>query len=147
MRLLRRLAPGLAFAFVAACTASIAPTPTPEPVGFPAPTASPSASAAPPIPAELSGEWTTEIDVDTWKLTLQAGGSYLVQLQRGAVSHRGAISVDGNTLDFFGGDPCSDRGSYDWSTDGETLTFGLIGEDGCPGRATVLDGHTYTRRD
>jgi hypothetical protein len=50
-------------------------------------------------------------------------------------------------MDFFGGDPCSDRGSYDWSTDGETLTFGLIGEDGCPGRATVLDGHTYTRRD
>lgn len=35
----------------------------------------------------------------------------------------------------FYGDPCSNRGSYDWST------------DRCPGRATVTDGHTYTRRD
>jgi hypothetical protein len=50
-------------------------------------------------------------------------------------------------LDFYGGDPCSGRGSYDWSTDGETLTFRLIGEDECPGRATVLDGYTYTRPD
>jgi hypothetical protein len=102
---------------------------------------------APPIPAELVGEWTTEIDGETWILTLQATGTYLVQIQRGAVSHDGAISVDGTTLNFFGGDPCSNRGSYDVSTEGETLTFRSIGDDRCPGRATVLDGHTYTRRD
>ena len=150
MRLLRRLAPGLVFTFAAACTASNASTPTPESVVSPSLTASPLASAAPPIPTQLVGEWTTDIDGDTWNLTLRAlraGGSYLIDIQRGAVSHHGAISVDGNTLDFFGGDPCSERGSYDWSTDGETLTFSSIGEDQCPGRATVLDGLTYTRRD
>lgn len=147
MRLLRRLAPGLAFAFGAACTASNASTPTPEPLGFPTPTASPSASAALPIPAELVGEWTTEIEGQTWIVTLQAAGAYLVQPQRGAGSHVGGISFDGNNLNFFGGDPCSNRGSYDWSTDGNTLTFRSIGGDECPGRATVLDGHTLTRRD
>ena len=147
MRLLRPLAPGLAFALGAACTASNAPTPTPEPLAFPSLTAGPSASAALPIPPELVGEWTTEIDGGTWNVTLQAAGAYLVQPQRGAGSHVGAISFDGNNLDFFGGDPCSNRGSYDWATDGETLTFRSIGEDQCPGRATVLDGHTLTRRE
>jgi hypothetical protein len=147
MRLLRRLTPGLVFAFAAACTASNAPTPTPEAVVSPSPTASPSTSAAPAIPDDLVGEWTTEIGVETWNLTLRASGSYLVDIQRGAVSHDGAISVDGNKLNFFGGDPCSERGSYDWSTEGGTLTFSVIGQDECPGRATVLDGLIYTRSD
>jgi hypothetical protein len=147
MRLLRRLAPGLAFAFGAACTASNVPTLTPEPVVLPSPTAISSASATIPIPAELVGEWITEIDGETWRVTLQATGAYLVQLEESTVTHDGAISSDGSTLDFFGGDPCSNRGSYEWSMDGETLTFRSIGEDRCPGRATVLDGHVYTRRN
>lgn len=80
-------------------------------------------------------------------LTLLEMGSYRVQ--RGAAHGFGsvALSADGMHLNFYGGDPCQERGSWQWSVEGDTLNFTSVGEDGCPGRTAVLDELTYTRRE
>ena len=106
------------------------------------PSAEPSEAAA--IPDELVGDWESQKGTDPVLLTLGANGYYRVK--RGVARGMGAMrAANATQLDFFGGDPCSDRGSYEWTLDGETLTFTPVGEDGCPGRAAVLDGLTYTR--
>jgi hypothetical protein len=118
----------------AASTPSVEPSPTP----------SAEASEAAPIPDELIGDWESRKGTDTVILTLQESGAYRVK--RGVARGMGAMSaVNARQLDFFGGDPCPYRGSYEWTIEGETLTFTPLGEDECPGRAAVLDGLTYTR--
>ena len=110
------------------------------------PTPSPEPSEAVPIPAELVGDWESQKGSDPVLLTLGANGYYSVK--RGVARGMGAMTAaNAGQLDFFGGDPCSDRGSYEWTLEGETLTFTPVGEDGCPGRAAVLKDLTYTRAD
>jgi hypothetical protein len=105
------------------------------------------ASEGPAIPAELVGEWDSQKGTDPVTLTLREGGSYIVM--RGVATGRGAVSAsaDGTQLDFFGGDPCSGRGSWEWSVEGDTLDFTPVGEDECPGRTAVLDELIYTRAE
>jgi hypothetical protein len=121
---------------------SAAPSPTSR-------TASPSAESSEDvaIPTQLLGEWESQKGTDPVVLTLRESGSYYVR--RGAAQGFGAVSASagGAQLDFFGGDPCQERGSYEWSIEGDALTFTPVGEEGCPGRAAVLDGLTYTRRE
>ena len=108
------------------------------------PTPSAEASEALPIPDELVGDWESRKGTDPVILTLEGNGDYRVK--RGVAQGMGAMSAaNARQLDFFGGDPCPDRGSYEWTIEGETLTFTPVGEDECPGRAAVLDGLTYTR--
>jgi hypothetical protein len=110
-------------------------------------TPSEEASEGPAIPVELVGEWESQKGSDPVTLTLRESGSYIVM--RGVATGRGAVSAsaDGTQLDFFGGDPCSERGSYQWSVEGDTLDFIPVGEDGCPGRTAVLDELIYTRAE
>jgi hypothetical protein len=112
-------------------------------------TSTPSAdkSDAAALPMELIGEWESQKGTDPVVLTLRESGSYHVR--RGVAQGFGAVSASagGAQLDFFGGDPCQERGSYEWSVQGDTLTFTPIGEDGCPGRTAVLDNLTYSRRE
>ena len=99
------------------------------------------------MPEELVGEWESQKGSDPVTLTLQESGSYVVM--RGVATGRGAVSAsaDGTQLDFFGGDPCSGRGSWEWSIEGATLDFTPVGEDECPGRTAVLDELIYTRAE
>jgi hypothetical protein len=109
----------------------------------PSPTPSAEASEAVPIPDEFVGDWESRKGTDPVILTLGGNGYYPVK--RGPAHGMGAMSVsNARQLDFFGGDPCPYRGSYEWTIEGETLTFTPVGEDECPGRAAVLDGLTYT---
>ncbi len=102
------------------------------------------ASERAPIPDELVGDWESQKGTDPVILTIQASGAYGVK--RGVARGMGAMAaVNDRQLDFFGGDPCPERGSYEWTIEGDTLTFTPVGEDECPGRAAVLDGLTYTR--
>jgi hypothetical protein len=121
---------------------SAAPSPTSQ---ARSPSAESSDEAA--IPNELLGEWESQKGTDPVVLTLRESGSYHVR--RGVAQGFGAVSASagGAQLDFFGGDPCQERGSYEWSIQGDTLTFTPVGDEGCPGRAAVLDGLTYTRRE
>jgi hypothetical protein len=119
---------------------------TPGASGVTAPHSTPSveASERAPIPDELVGDWESRKGTDPVILTLQESGAYRVK--RGLARGMGAMAaVSVRQLDFFGGDPCPERGSYEWTIEGDTLTFTPLGEDECPGRAAVLDGLTYTR--
>jgi len=110
----------------------------------PSPTPSAEASEAVPIPADLVGDWESQKGTDPVILTLRQNGSYSVK--RGVARGMGAMrAANATQLDFYGGDPCPERGSYEWTIEGETLTFTPVGEDECPGRAAILKGLTYTR--
>jgi hypothetical protein len=122
----------------AGCSAASTPS-----VGS-SPTPSAEASEAVAIPDELIGDWESRKGTDPVVLTLMESGAYRVK--RGLARGMGAMAaVNDRQLDFFGGDPCPERGSYEWTIEGDTLTFTAVGEDECPGRAAVLDGLTYTR--
>jgi len=135
---LTRLIPLLPLVASAGCSAASSPSR--------ALSATPSAEAseALPIPDELVGDWQSQKGTDPVILTIGENGYYRVK--RGPAHGMGAMSAaNARQVDFFGGDPCPYRGSYEWTIEGETLTFTPVGEDECPGRAAVLDGLTYTR--
>jgi hypothetical protein len=146
MRRLDRLTLVLLLLVTGACTTlstqSTAPSRTPADRS---PSAEASEGAA--IPEELVGEWASQKGSDPVTLTLGESGSYVVT--RGVATGRGAVTAlaDGSRLDFFGGDPCSGRGSYEWSIEGDALDFTPVGEDECPGRTAVLDELIYTRAE
>ena len=146
MHRFQRVAPVLLLLASGACGAVSTPSVAPSQA---TPTSSPSAAASEgvAIPAELVGEWESQKGTDPVTLTLQESGSYVVM--RGVATGRGAVtaSADGTQLDFFGGDPCSGRGSWEWSIEGDTLDFTPVGEDECPGRTAVLDELIYTRAE
>jgi len=131
----------LAAACSSASTQSVAPS-----LSSPASTPSATASETAAIPDELVGDWESRKGSDSVLLTIRDNGTYLV-LRVPAMGIGHMTAVDGTQLDFFGGDPCADRGSYEWSIEGETLTFIPVGEDECPGRAAVLDELPYARRE
>ena len=143
---LQRVAPVLLLLASGACSAVSTQglVPSQKPAAS-SPSAEASEGAA--IPAELLGEWDSQKGTDAVTLTLSESGSYVVR--RGVATGRGAVSAsaDGTQLEFFGGDPCSVRGSYEWSIEGDTLDFTPVGEDGCPGRTAVLDELIYTRAE
>jgi hypothetical protein len=135
---LTRVIPLLLLVASAGCSAANSPSQGSSP------TPSAEASDALPIPDELVGDWESRKGTDPVVLTLGGNGYYRVK--RGPAHGMGAMSAaNARQLDFFGGDPCPYRGSYEWTIEGETLTFTPLGEDACPGRAAVLDDLTYTR--
>jgi hypothetical protein len=116
---------------------------TPQTISTGLPSAEASEQA--PIPEELLGDWESQKGTDPVVLTFLESGQYRVR--RGYARGFGSMAADGKRLEFFGGDPCLDRGSYEWSIQEGTLTFIPVGRDQCPGRAAVLDGLVYTRSD
>jgi hypothetical protein len=146
MQRLHRVLPLILLFAGAACsstgTQSVAPS---EAATTSTPSVEP--SEGPALPQEVIGKWDSQKGSDPVTLTLQENGSYIVT--RGVATGRGAVSAsnDGAQLDFFGGDPCLGRGSWEWSIEGDTLDFTPIGEDECPGRTAVLDELIYTRAE
>ena len=96
-------------------------------------------------PAEMRGVWTLESSSgETLQLVLQ-GTSYQARVQGTPETGSGTISVDGDTIAFYGSDRCPDDpgGTYTWVIEDGTLTFTLVGQDAC-GRKGFLDGFSYT---
>jgi hypothetical protein len=125
----------------AATTIVTATTEAPATTAEPTTSTTAAADAAPP---ELEGTWRTDLgNSDRVALTLR-GTSY--QISRGGNSGTGDISVEGDTIVFSGSSLCDGVGTYQWSIEGEALTF-TAGDAGdpCGGRRPVLDGVTYTR--
>ena len=72
-------------------------------------TPSAEASERAPIPNELVGDWDSQKGTDPVILTIQESGAYRVK--RGLARGMGAMAAVGDRqLDFFGGDPCPERG-------------------------------------
>lgn len=101
--------------------------------------------AAPP---ELAGQWETVLDTGDPQMDRVfmsfTGTNYSVS--RGPNSASGAILVEGDRITFSDASACPGIGLYQWSVEGDSLTFTMLDpSDECGGRSPILDGITYTR--
>jgi hypothetical protein len=120
---------------VAPATSAVAPTTTPPP----STSATAAADAAPP---ELAGRWATEINGERWILSL-TGANYTVQVA--GTSGGGRISVEGNQIRFYDSFMGPGDGFYEWTIDGETLTFTELQPSDPVSARDFLIGVTFTR--
>lgn len=145
-RLSRRVAAGFALILIGGCAgnlSSLTPGPTSVPSVATTASHSPTPSLVDAPPAELLGKWRTTLDNgDELALTL-SGKSY--RLAKGPDTGNGRIAVRGDEIEFFGSSLCDGTGTYQWSIDGDRLTFTAFGPaDPCSG-GRVLDGQIYVR--
>jgi hypothetical protein len=61
----------------------------------------------------------------------------------GLMSAKGTYRVDGNLWIEEGTDECPSEGTYEWTFDGQNLTFKLNGLDICQPRKAATDGLTF----
>jgi hypothetical protein len=120
------------------------------------------ATPLPGLPAELVGEWETDLtqylDPDPvcpncgaeTRLLIRAHGQYVVA-GYGPFRPGGAFSVEDGLITFArssrAGETACESATYSWELDGERLTFTALAEDPCGRRGDALDGVTYTRAE
>ena len=98
---------------VAPATSAAAPTTTPPP-------STSTTAAADAAPPELAGRWVTEMLGERVMLSF-TGTNYAWQFV-GGQGVGGKISVEGNRIRFYDA-PIPGDGFYEWTIDGDTLTF------------------------
>lgn len=156
----RRLGPAVAAVVVIVATVGLylamagdgdQPVVDQSPVAPATTTLSPNTSASPPsttaraadaAPSELAGRWATEIDGERWILSL-TGTNYTVQV--GGTSGGGRISVEANQIRFYDSQMGPGDGLYEWTIDGETLTFTELQPSDPVSARDFLTGVTFTR--
>ncbi len=134
----RRLGPAVAAVVVIVATVGLylamagdgdQPVVDQSPVAPATTTLSPNTSASPPsttaraadaAPPELAGRWVTEINGERVLLSF-TGTNYAWQFV-GGQGVSGKISVEGNRIRFYDA-PVPGDGFYEWTIDGDTLTF------------------------
>ncbi len=62
----------------------------------------------------------------------------------GEVGAEGKYTVKGNQWTEKGTEECPFPGTYEWTFDGTSLSFKLVGEDQCDPRREATDGQTFT---
>jgi len=67
-----------------------------------------------------------------------------VYLYYGEHGAEGTYKVDGNLWIEQGTDECPFPGTYEWTFDGSSLNFKLVGEDACDPRREATDGKVFT---
>lgn len=81
----------------------------------------------------------TDSNLEYWFEKDQTWSYYL----GGLMSGKGTYKVDGNLWIEQGTDECPFPGTYEWSFDGNNLTFKLQGEDQCDPRREATDNQTF----
>lgn len=61
----------------------------------------------------------------------------------GLMAAKGSYQVDGNLWTEQGTSDCPFPGTYQWSFDGQTLSFQLSGSDSCAPRKAATDGQSF----
>lgn len=116
--------------------------PTTTKTAEPATTTSAAPDAAPP---ELSGRWQTEKPFGRVILSL-VGTNYSFNVVGQGFNGEGKISVSGNQIRFYDAFPNPGEGFYEWTLDGDTLTFiALEPLDVTGGRRAALVDFIWTR--
>lgn len=62
----------------------------------------------------------------------------------GLMGAKGTFQVEGDQWIEQGTPECPFTGTYQWSFDGEMLTFSLVGQDDCSPRKDATDGQKFT---
>lgn len=114
---------------VAPATTTLSPSPS-------------STAASDAAPTELAGRWATEINGERWILSL-TGTNYTVQV--GGTSGGGRISVEANQIRFYDSQMGPGDGLYEWTIDGETLTFTELQPSDPVSARDFLIGVAFTR--
>lgn len=98
------------------------------------------------VPSALVGTWRTQLAPgDVAQLSL-SGRAYTINRSFEGPVH-GKVAVEGERITFSASDFCPNgKGVYQWAIEGDKLTLNSIQPDECPGRATAIDGQTFTRR-
>lgn len=109
-------------------TTTVAPSTTEEPTTS-------TTAAADSVPPDLAGRWFSELDGERLILSLNET-TYAISF--GNQSPGGKVSVDGNQIRFYAGRVPGD-GLYEWTVDGETLTFTALEPDPSSGRQAALE--------
>jgi hypothetical protein len=121
---------------LASCTSvgTASRTPSSQPTGTPRPT-------APSIPSELRGVWSTTLaNGGALTLTLTDTG---YEIKNDLETVHGGLRVADAEITFLRSGTCDGVGTYHWSITGGELMFQSVATDQCPGRAGVIEGHTY----
>lgn len=135
-------------ASVASAEATRTPLPSPTPLAG--------------LPAELIGEWETDLTEylepdptcpncgERTRLLIHAHGQYAVA-GYGPYRPGGTFTVDDGVLHFARGSragetECEDA-RYTYELDGDQITFTAVEQDPCGRRGDALDGVTYTRSE
>lgn len=63
-------------------------------------------------------------------------------LGTGTITATGTYTIEGNRWIDPGSNDCAE-GIYEWSYDGTTLSFKVVGKDDCDARKASLDGHSF----
>ena len=143
-----------ACASTSATTSSTTPAPTVETNTTVATTAAPATTQAPittttaaadAAPPELEGSWRTLLGSGESRM-LSLRGNQGVFNQPGGGGVVGEISVEGDRITFFESELCVAAGTWQWSIEGDSLTFTAVDPiDPCGSRRQVLEGVTYNR--
>jgi hypothetical protein len=151
---------GVTALMLAGCTTAAPGSPSaerPSPSVAATRTPIPSPTPLPGMPTELVGGWGTDLrdfldpeDICSpcgpeVRLIIRAHGSWTVARAGGQAS--GSFSIEDGQLVFGPSTACEGMGTYEWESDGDTLTLTAVQEDECERRQEALDGPTYTRED
>jgi hypothetical protein len=85
-----------------------------------------------------------------WSTTLANGGALTLtltdtgyEIKNDLETVHGGLRVADAEITFLRSGTCDGVGTYHWSITGGQLMFKSVATDQCPGRAGVIEGHTY----
>lgn len=103
----------------------------------------PAFAAGTSTPPQLEGMWQyTDSDGMVQHLLIDASSIRI--FVSGNDQAVGRLSVSGSIITLYPTNRCDDTGTYQWSVQGGTLTFALLGKDSCR-RSTLLPSVSWTR--
>ncbi|NNC41343.1 MAG: hypothetical protein HKN95_11710 [Acidimicrobiia bacterium] len=97
-----------------------------------------------------TGSYEIEHNGRQWLMRFNDDGTW-VGIYDGAVEEpeaAGRYTVDDDELTFDTDDGCivaGEEATYTWISEGDDLTFRVVGSDPCSDRSILLAGKTYTR--
>ena len=96
------------------------------------------------VPVFPVGAYVANTVDQEFLLDFAADGTYTAVLAGDKLITNGGYRPAGNVITFAADPPCMDEASYEWTLDGETLTFEVSGQDHCRDRQAYLQDTVYS---
>lgn len=95
------------------------------------------------VPVFPVGAYVANAIDQEFVLDFATDGTYTAVLAGGMLITDGGYRPAGNVITFAADPPCADEATYEWTLDGETLTFEVSGQDLCRDRQAYLQDTVY----